>query len=344
VVVPAYNEAHRLPDGMARFGDAVREGAVDPGTTEVVLVDDGSSDGTADVAARELADLPHHRVVRMAHNGGKGAAVRAGVAVARGRAVAYMDADMSIDPRGVPDLLAMLESHDVAIGSRALPQSMVESTYVLRSVMGQIFNAFVTFGTGLHLRDTQCGCKAFRTPVARLLFGLGSIDRFAFDVELLATAAKLGLRIGEVPVHWAHVQGSTVHPLHDSIPMLRDVYRARLGFGPERAVPALVVVRPGAAPTGPGGEDDGSVANALRAVAPSLPLPSPPPVLEGPAGTAVLLPLADPTEVAACARRLEELLPSLDLPGARCSRRMLPVRALEAFGPLTGRLGGRPSG
>ena len=100
---------------------------------------------------------------------------------------------MAIDPLAVPLLLDGLERHDVAIGCRALPDSMVETSYVVRTLDGRLFNELVTAGTGLGLKDTQCGFKAFRTPVARLLFHLVRIDRFAFDVEILARARRLGL-------------------------------------------------------------------------------------------------------------------------------------------------------
>ena len=140
--------------------------------TEVVVVDDGSTDETAATARQLLAPLPHHRVISLPVNRGKGAAVRTGVALARGPYVAYMDADMAIDPRAVPLLLDGLGSNDLAIGSRALADSMVEGTYAVRAVMGRLFNRLVTTGTGLGLHDTQCGFKAFRTPAARLLFHL----------------------------------------------------------------------------------------------------------------------------------------------------------------------------
>ena len=107
--------------------------------------------------------------------------------------------------------------------------------------MGRLFNRLVTTGTGLGLQDTQCGFKAFRTPAARLLFHLVPIDRFAFDVELLARARRLGLRITEVPVQWKNVPGSTIHPLHDSLTMLSDVYRSRFGLLPTPPVPGVVV-------------------------------------------------------------------------------------------------------
>ncbi len=241
ILVPALNEADRLPFAMERFDAAVADGAIDVERTEVVVVDDGSTDGTADTARRLLSHLPHHRVITLPANGGKGAAVRTGVALARTPVVAYMDADMAIDPRAVPTLLEALESSEAAIGSRALVDSMVDGTYAVRAVMGRLFNRLVTTGTGLGLQDTQCGFKAFRTPAARLLFHLVAIDRFAFDVELLARARRLGLRITEVPVQWKNVPGSSIHPLHDSLTMLSDVYRSRVGLLPTPAVPAVEV-------------------------------------------------------------------------------------------------------
>ena len=237
IVVPAFNEADRLAEGIRRFDAAVADGAIDVEKTELLLVDDGSTDDTAAIAAKVLAPFPNRRVIRTSANRGKGAAVRTGVAAARGSAIAFMDADMAIDPRAVPLLLDGLVNHDIAVGSRALPDSMVETTYAARSLMGHVFNRLVTAGTGLGLRDTQCGFKAFRAPVARLLFQLVGIDRFAFDVELLLRAHRLGLAITEVPVQWKHVAGSTIHPLPDSLGMLSDVFRSRLGLMPAPTVP-----------------------------------------------------------------------------------------------------------
>ena len=211
----------------------------------MLVIDDGSTDGTAATARSLLTHLPHHTVISLPSNQGKGAAVRTGVARARGGFTAYMDADMAIDPRAIPCLgqrpADRRPGHRVP---RTLADSMVESTYAVRSVMGQLFNRLVTTGTGLGLRDTQCGFKAFRTPAARLLFHLVRIDRFAFDVEILARAQQLGLSIAEVPVQWRHVAGSTVHPLYDSVTMLSDVWRSRLGLIPTPPVPCVTMGPP----------------------------------------------------------------------------------------------------
>ena len=327
IVVPAFNEAHRLADGVRRFEVAVAEGAVDVDRTEVIVIDDGSTDGTADTAGKLLASLPHHQVVRLPGNRGKGAAVRAGVSLARGTCTAYMDADMAIDPRAIPLLLDGLQSTDVAIGSRALPDSMVESTYILRSLMGGLFNRLVTTGTALGLHDTQCGFKAFRTPAARLLFHLVRIDRFAFDVEILVRARRLGLTITEVPVHWKHVPGSTIHPLHDSVTMLADVYGCRLGLRPTPPVPTLAVRHA----TG-GSEVAGLVSRVGAAVAHALP-DVPLPVVDSRDAVLVLLPLVGPADAAAVLASLRSALPDLTV-----ARRSMTVGSLGALGPLTGRL------
>ena len=327
IIVPAFNEAHRLAEGMKRFDAAVSDGAVDLERTEMLVIDDGSTDGTAATARSLLTHLPHHTVISLPTNQGKGAAVRTGVARARGELTAYMDADMVIDPRAIPALVNGLRTADLVIGSRTLADSMVESTYAVRSVMGQLFNRLVTTGTGLGLRDTQCGFKAFRTPAARLLFHLVPINRFAFDVELLARAQQLGLSIAEVPVQWRHVAGSTVHPLHDSVSMLADVYRSRLGLLATPAVPAITV-RPGPRALGPADLMDGVGAG----VADSLPGVPVPVVADGTTAV-VLLPLVDAT---ASAVALSALRAEFS-PGA-VSPRALTLDALAALGPLSGRL------
>lgn len=330
IIVPAYNEAHRLPDGMERFEDAVAEDAVDLKRTEVVLVDDGSTDTTARTARSLLAHLPHHRVVSLPVNQGKGAAVRTGVSLARGTYTAFMDADMAIDPKAIPELLEGLRTHDAAIGSRALPDSMVDGTYALRAVMGRLFNWMVTTGTGLGLHDTQCGFKAFRTPAARLLFHLVRIDRFAFDVEVLARARRVGLRVTEVPVQWKHVPGSTIHPLHDSVGMLGDVFRSRLGLLSAPTVPA-VVLRPAPGPVPSRGLT--GLAERVCGVVSATLEGAPVPVVEEASVVTVLLPLVDHEGVATTFSALCAEFTSL-----RVSRQSMDLERLISFGPLSGRL------
>jgi Glycosyl transferase family 2 len=325
IVIPAFNEANRLAEGFRRFDSAVTDGAIDVERTELILIDDGSTDETVAAATKLLAPFPHHRVMSLAVNRGKGAAVRTGVAAARGVAIAYMDADMAIDPRTVPLLLDALVDHDIAVGSRALSDSMVESTYIVRSLMGHIFNLVVTAGTGLGLRDTQCGFKAFRAPVARLLFGLVKIDRFAFDVELLLRAHRLGLRIAEVPVHWKHVVGSTVHPASDTFTMVADTFRSRIGVVPVPAVPALIIH----AATDQASDLMTSVARALAGGGHDLQACA---VADG-SDMVVLFPMQAPGVVAECWSALRAELAPLEV-----SRRMVTFGQLESMRPLAGRL------
>jgi hypothetical protein len=334
IVVPAYNEAHRLDDGFERFQHAVRSGAVDLDQTEVIVVDDGSDDDTSGRARSLTANLPHHRVIRLPANQGKGAAVRAGIRAARGASTAYMDADMAIDPRAIPQLLDRLETTEAAIGSRSLPDSMVESRYMIRLLMGRLFNRLVTVGTDLDFLDTQCGFKAFRTEVARLVFHLVPIDRFAFDVEVLACSHRLGLTIAEVPVHWKHVPGSSVQPLHDSITMLADVFSSRSGLRRPSPVPAVAITGPGSR-SGDDGQlpADGGLIDQVRAALAAGRCPVPLPVISGPAGTLVLVPLGDPAEVAGYVRSLRAVLPEQTV-----TPRSLSLSGLLALGPLAGRI------
>ncbi len=327
LIVPAFDEADRLADGMRRLEGAAAAGAVDLERTEVLLVDDGSTDATTAVAEKLLAALPHHHVHRLPANRGKGAAVRAGVALARAPRVAYLDADMAIDPHAVPLLVDGLTDHDLAIGSRALRASMVETTYALRSLMGRLFNELVTTGTGLGLRDTQCGFKAFRTPVARLLFHLVRIDRFAFDVELLIRARRLGLTVTEVPVHWRHVTGSTVHPLHDPLAMLADVCRSRLGLVPVPPLTALTVRPPDGDPAGR------DLLQRVGAVLWATLDGAPVPLLDRGGEVTALLALVEPAEAALAFSALRA-----ELDRATVTRRSVGRDDLVALGPLAGRL------
>ena len=227
IIIPAYNEADRITHGADRLRRAADDGAIDLLTTELLWVDDGSTDATAEVAASVAATFPHASVLRLEHNRGKGGAVRAGVAAARGQAVAFIDADCSIDPHHLADLVLALTDAPIAIGSRTALGGTINYGSRLRTLGGRAFNRLVNSLTGLNLGDTQCGLKGFSLPVARLLFAATSIDGFAFDVELLATARRLGLEMTEVPVHWTEIAGSSIRPLADPMSMVVDLARSR---------------------------------------------------------------------------------------------------------------------
>jgi glycosyltransferase involved in cell wall biosynthesis len=233
VVIPAYNEADRLAATLHALQRATAGQSI-----EVVVVDDGSSDGTAEVA-RATLDSDHDRVVRLTRNSGKGAAVRAGVLESTGEAVVYMDADLATDLSALPEFVAALDHADLVVGSRMLPGAEVRDGTSDRAVMAWVFNRLVRLLTRIESRDTQCGFKALRGSVARRLFGLARCDRFAFDVEILLLARRLDLRVVEMPVVWTAVEGSSVRRVVDSIRAAFDVVRIAARWTPRRVARAM---------------------------------------------------------------------------------------------------------
>jgi dolichyl-phosphate beta-glucosyltransferase len=226
LIVPTFNEAERLAHGLDRLRGAASEGAIDLDVTELLLVDDGSSDDTRATAYRLAMQFPSARVVTFPRNLGKGAAVRAGVLAATGDKVAFADADMAIDPSLLPSLLEALDRVPVAVGSRAV-HGHVDYGTRLRTDAGRAFNLAVRAIGGVHLADTQCGFKGFRRGPALLLALLQTTEGYAFDVELLWLADRLGLEVEVVPVTWLDVPGSSVRVVRDSSRMLLDLVAAR---------------------------------------------------------------------------------------------------------------------
>ena len=229
VVIPAYNEATRIGATLHALAAATVGADV-----EVVVVDDGSTDDTAAVAEALLDFSGHRQVLRLEHNQGKGAAVRAGVLAARGDAILYMDADLATDLEALPRFLDDLRDADVVVGSRSVPGAVVEQGTRDRAIMGQAFNLLSRWSTGVHIHDTQCGFKVFRGAAARTIFGLVRCDRFAFDVEVLVLAERLGLRVVERPVTWTAVDGSSVRRVSDSARAAVDVLRIAWRWTPRR--------------------------------------------------------------------------------------------------------------
>jgi Glycosyl transferase family 2 len=226
LVVPTFNEVERLEEGLDRLRGAAGEGALDLAATELLLVDDGSSDDTRATALRLVDEFPDARVVTFPRNLGKGAAVRAGILTARGDKVAFADADMAIDPSLLPSLLDALDRVPIAVGSRAV-RGHVDYGTRLRTDAGRVFNLAVRTVGGVHLADTQCGFKGFRRGPALLLALLQTTQGYAFDVELLWLADRLGLDVEVVPVTWLDVPGSTVRVVRDSARMLVDLVASR---------------------------------------------------------------------------------------------------------------------
>ena len=218
IVVPAFNEATRLVRSLPKLVERTHGGGV-----ELIVVDDGSTDGTTEEARRLLEGVRDADVITLPVNRGKGAAVRAGVARATGRTIVFMDADLATDLDDLRSLEQALHTAHVAIGSRATAGSVTVGGTPSRAVMGRTFNRLARTVTRLDVRDFQCGFKAFRAPAAKLLFHLSEIEGYAFDVELLALARRIGYHTVELPVQWRAVPGSHVRPILDSFQMARDV-------------------------------------------------------------------------------------------------------------------------
>jgi len=229
IVVPAYNEEARLPATLAEIGAWMEARQLD---AEILVVDDGSRDRTAEIAGEALRGR-RGRVLRNGENRGKGYSVRHGVLEAAGRFVLLTDADLSTPITEYDKVAAWVRDHDldVAIGSRALPGSDVQLRQgLLRQTMGRIFNRIIRALTGLTFRDTQCGFKLLDRERTRPLFEKMVVDRFAFDVELLFLCRRFGLTVREVPVIWRNAPGSKVSILGDPLNMIYDVLRVRWRF------------------------------------------------------------------------------------------------------------------
>jgi dolichyl-phosphate beta-glucosyltransferase len=226
IVVPAYNEETRIGPSLAAIASYL-EGK--PFASEVIVVDDGSEDRTAETARAALEPLPHGRILRREANAGKGSAVREGVLASRGRMILFTDADLST-PIGELDkfLLRLEQGDDVVIGSRALPDSVIEVRQSrLREAMGKTFNLIVRVFVLRGFRDTQCGFKAFRRAAAMNLFSRLRTEGFAFDVEILMLARRQNYRISEIPVVWRNSPSSRVRMVRSSWRMLKELRRIR---------------------------------------------------------------------------------------------------------------------
>jgi dolichyl-phosphate beta-glucosyltransferase len=226
VVIPAYNEEQRLGKTLQTVVAYLRQ---QPYPAEILVVDDGSQDGTAEAAQVFQGASPPVRVLRNGRNRGKGFSVRHGFEQARGAYLLFTDADLSTPIDELDKLLAALrEPADIAIGSRALPASRVEVHQPwYREAMGRLFNRLVRALAVPGIRDTQCGFKCFRREAALEICRRMTRERFGFDVEMLYLARRLGYRVREVPVIWRHSPQSRVRLLRDALSMLVDLGRIR---------------------------------------------------------------------------------------------------------------------
>ena len=225
IIIPSYNEELRLPGTLERIAEYLSQYGHE---AEVLVVDDGSKDGTAAVAEYFRIKIPTLRVVSNEVNRGKGFSVRHGMQEARGRIALFTDADLSAPIEEADKLIDALETNDVAIGSRAMDRSLItvrESRF--REVAGIIFNKMVRIILWLPFVDTQCGFKAFRRERCGIIFEQQTIERFGFDPEMLYLARHHGLRTVEIPVRWGHSPATKVSMLHDSIRMFINVFTIR---------------------------------------------------------------------------------------------------------------------
>ena len=235
VVIPAYNEASRLPSSLGKVMQYL-EGC--NYTYEVIVVDDGSDDNTPGIVEELAEGHPHLRAIRNPHRG-KGYAVRTGMLAAQGRFVLYSDADFSAPIEEIEKLLPYLEGRfDIAIGSREGAGAMRYDEPGYRHLMGRVFNTFVRLVALPKFKDTQCGFKAFRHDAAQTLFrslhlyGDNANDVkgamvTGFDVEVLYLALKWGYKVKEVPVQWYYSEGTKVNPLKDTFRMIKDILKVR---------------------------------------------------------------------------------------------------------------------
>ncbi|HVN50135.1 MAG TPA: glycosyltransferase [Acidimicrobiales bacterium] len=224
VIVPAYGEADRIGDTVRLLRKELEPVAAGGGL-EIIVVDDGSSDGTGFVAESAGAD----RVIVHGVNRGKGAAVRSGVLAARGRTVAFTDADLSYSPDHLIELLEQVEAGwDVVVGSRRHDDTTtLVKARRLREIGGRAINLLTRVVLLGRYRDTQCGVKAFRSDLAQLIFGHSHVDGFAFDVEVFHLVEAYHLSLSEVPVRVQNSTRSTVHVVRDAAVMVRDVFAVR---------------------------------------------------------------------------------------------------------------------
>jgi len=229
IVIPAYNEETRLDATLSTIAEYLEAGGID---AEILVVDDGSKDKTAEVAARALAGR-RGRVVANPENRGKGYSFRRGVLESQGRFVLMSDADLSTPIGDHATLWRAIRDRDldIVIGSRALPGSDVQVPQGwLRQTMGKCFNAIIRAATGLPFRDTQCGFKLMDRERILPLVEKMVINGFAFDVELLFLCTRFGLSVADVPVTWRNATGSKVSIVGDPLKMIADVLKVRWRF------------------------------------------------------------------------------------------------------------------
>ncbi len=227
IIIPAFNEGGRIPATLSAVVQCIRE---HNWRAEVVVVNDGSSDNTAEIVREFASHNPEVRLIENPSNCGKGYSVRSGILHALGDIVMFTDADLSSPMDEAEGLFAAIaQGADIAIGSRWLSTSrQTHKQPLYRRFFGRCFNALTRLVMNLPFADTQCGFKAFTRSAAQTVFQLQTIERWGFDPEILFIALKRGYHVQEVPVSWAHDARTRISYLRDGMQMLKELAIVRL--------------------------------------------------------------------------------------------------------------------
>lgn len=227
IVIPAFNEERRLEQTLLRLQAYCELQAY---SSEIIVVDDGSADGTADLVMRIAAKGRGIRLLKNAQNSGKGYSVRRGMLEAQGEYRLFSDADLSAPIEEVEKLLPLFDSgYDIVIGSRSVAgANVIAHQPVFRELMGRVFNRLVRGLLLPGIIDTQCGFKCFRASAAEAVFQRQTLTGFSFDVEVLYIGSRLGHRIKEVPITWSHCADTKVNLIADPLKMFQDLLRIRI--------------------------------------------------------------------------------------------------------------------
>lgn len=224
VIIPAWNEERRMPASLQRVAAFVQEY---PQPIEVIVVDDGSQDRTAQIVEEYAQRAPFITLIRNPHRG-KGSAIKTGIAHGRGQYLVLCDTDLAVPIEELPKFLPpQLDNYDLAIASREIHGARRINEPFHRHLMGRVYNLLVQLLAVPGIQDTQCGFKAFRREVARDIFPYQTIEGWGFDVEILFIARRFGYQIVEVPVTWYYGTESKVRPVRDTIRMIRELLQVR---------------------------------------------------------------------------------------------------------------------
>lgn len=236
LIIPCFNEEKRLGKSLKILAEFLMNR---PDEFEIIIVNDGSTDRTTEVANSHSKNFSNFSLINFPHHRGKGAAINAGFKKASGEVVVFTDADFSTPISEIDKLLSKLNSgFDIAIGSRAIDQTLVKKHQnFFREMMGKSFNLLVQNLAVPGISDTQCGFKAFNANTCAKIFEKQIISGFGFDVELLYLARKLGLKVAEIPVLWYNDPASRVQPFKDSLISLYELLKIRLAHSKEKVSP-----------------------------------------------------------------------------------------------------------